>query len=206
MGNQPDPLFFKLFDGERGLLLLNCLEKGYATAQHTYKEAQSGGANQYTFGYDLYHYVVHEIKEGIQADPSGFQIVPERNALLFRLKLGEFTLACHRVGRTEADDISTHFPNNNGAILHMVPHQYLPGLVPEVNQLRNVVLAHMGNPDDGLCAAYLCFPIKAEGERIIKWGYTHELHRRRRPDTLATPMPNRPPPHDIPPAAFGRKQ
>lgn len=78
MGDQPDPLFFKLFDNERTSLLLDCLEKGYATAQHGYKEAQSRGANQYTFGYDLYHYVVHEIKEGIQADPLGFQVVPEK--------------------------------------------------------------------------------------------------------------------------------
>lgn len=206
MGDQPDPLFFKLFDNERTSLLLDCLEKGYATAQHGYKEAQSRGANQYTFGYDLYHYVVHEIKEGIQADPLGFQVVPEKNALLFRLKLGEFTLGCHRVGRTEADDINTHFPNNGGAILHMVPNPYLPGLLPEVNQLRNVVLAHMGNPDDGLCAAYLCFPIQAEGGHISQWAYSLELHRLRRPETLATLANTTPSAHEIPPAAFRRKR
>ena len=206
MGHQPDPLFFELLSEERKSLLLNCLESGYRTAQDCYEEARTRGANQYVFGYILYHYVVHELKQRVQAESSGFQVLPAKKPLLFRLKLGEFILACHRVGWSEEDDIKTHFPNNGGAILEMVPTEYLPGFKPEVSQLRNLVLAHMGNPDDGLCAAYLCFPIEAGGGHITQWAYTHELHRLRRPEALATLANPTPPVREIPPAAVRRKR
>ena len=199
-------MFFELFNEERRLLLLNCLENGYGTAQDCYGEARTRGANQYVFGYDLYHYVVHELKQGVRAKPSGFEVLPAKEPLLFRLKLGEYTLACHRVGQTEDDDIKTHFPNNRGAILHMVPTPYLPGFKPEVSQLRNLVLAHMGNPDDGLCAAYLCFPIGTDQGRLSQWAYTHQLYRIPRPETLATLSTKTPPTREIPPAAFRRRQ
>ena len=136
----------------------------------------------------------------------GSRYYPTKKPLLFRFKLGEFILACHRVGWTEEDDITTHFPNNGGAILEMVPQEYLPGFKPEVSQLRNLVLAHMGNPDDGLCAAYLCFPIEAGGAHITRWAYTHELHRLRRPEALATLANPTPTAREVPPAAFRRKR
>ena len=77
MSAQPDPLFFELFTEERKSLLLNGLESGYKTAQDCYEEARTRGANQYVFGYILYHYVVHELKQRVQAESYGFQILPD---------------------------------------------------------------------------------------------------------------------------------
>ena len=39
----------------------------------------------------------------------------------------------------------------------------------------------MGNREDGLCALYVCFPVRDDAAgRICEWGYTYEILRRLR--------------------------
>jgi hypothetical protein len=49
-------------------------------------------------------------------------------------------------------------------------------LLDRVDALRYVIVAHLGNPTDGLCALYLCIPIQTEGGRIVRWGYAEQLY------------------------------
>lgn len=42
----------------------------------------------------------------------------------------------------------------------------------------NLVLAHLGNHEDGACAIYLCVPISEDNGRITQWEHTHLLWKR----------------------------
>jgi hypothetical protein len=92
----------------------------------------------------------------------------------FRLGIGEFELACHRVGLSEKEDIWSSFPTNDGAAQTMVERQlWLPrvGKDAGIERARKLILAHMGNADDGLRAVYICVPGKTKGGLIMAWAF-----------------------------------
>ncbi|PKN49306.1 MAG: hypothetical protein CVU63_02535 [Deltaproteobacteria bacterium HGW-Deltaproteobacteria-20] len=50
-------------------------------------------------------------------------------------------------------------------------------MVDSVEDLRYAVVAHMGNPRDGLCAVYICIPIQTEFGKIKRWGFAEEIYK-----------------------------
>ena len=128
------------------------------------------GFNNQTFGFNIYHVCVFNLRKAISEFPD--VIVDKTRSNVFRLGVEEFELGVYRVGQFGTENIFTSFPTSNGGVKTMVPNSYLPGLEPDISQARRVILAHMGNPEDLLCAAYLCIPtILDKNDRVSEWGY-----------------------------------
>lgn len=136
------------------------------------------GSNNETFGFTLYHFGVKRLKEAFGDRDLGVKCGKVNNA--FRMFIGPYQIGCYKVGESEHDDIATSFPGNDGAAAELVESQlWLPG-VPKtrgVERAKKVVIAHLGNPDDGFRALYLCVAGKMRGERICEWAYTMLLWR-----------------------------
>jgi len=172
MPSQPSNLFFDCFAEPVVGAFTVALQRAYETACE--KHDPSRGSNEQTFGFDLYHFAAHELER--EAERLGGVIEVEAGRPYFRLRVGQFRLACHRVGRSSAQDIAQCFPTNDGAARALIERQlWLPGMEPRVDLARNLVLAHLGNPEMGLEALYLCIPSREEKDKIAEWGYTHRL-------------------------------
>jgi len=156
--------------------LVAALREAYDTACEHHDPGEGG--NSKTFGYCLYHYAVHEISNSPEKEDGRLEVISTDPT--FRFKVGEFELACHRV---PAGDIWDSFPRNDGAVGEMVDTElWLPGCEPaeesaiDLQDVRKVVLAHQGGPEDGLVAAYICMPIRLNSAgQIEAWGYVKPL-------------------------------
>lgn len=169
----PSELFEATFTDVVKTAIVAAVRRAYDTAcEHHVPEH---GGNAPTFGFTLYHYVVHELCREIEA-VEAMRVISR--VQLFRLGVGEFELACHRVGNSERENIWCAFPNNEGAACTMVEEQlWLPGVEAHrgIEQARKLIIAHFGNPEDGFRAIYLCIPGKTEGARITEWAFTMPL-------------------------------
>ena len=175
MSDQPilDRIFDDTFPDRLKALLVRALRVGYEHAQEIHEPEY--GSNQFTFGTNLWHFIVKELERIIPTANGNIAI--QRDGLLVRLCVRKFKIAVHKVGRHANDDIWHSFPYNDGAINEMVYQPYLTGLAPNLLEADRLVLAHMGNPVDGLGAAYLCIPTRTENGRVVEWGYVYELFR-----------------------------
>ena len=173
MSSDLDDLFGATFNETIRSSLVDALGRAYRNAAEFHDP--SIGSNTFTFGFNLWNFAVHELKRVAGESSGRVSFVSDR--LYFRLRVGKFQIACHRVGRTGADNIWTAFPHNDGAVTEMVFQPYIPGFEPNLSEATRLVLAHMGNPEDCLCAAYLCIPIRVENGRIVQWGYVKKLYR-----------------------------
>jgi hypothetical protein len=184
-------LFEATFTAEVNAAFVEALRAAYETACEHYVPEQ--GSNETTFGFNLYHHAVHEhckmaeVVEGLE--------VLSRNPT-FRLGVGEFELACHRVGSSERENIWASFPNNEGAACTMVEEQlWLPSFAQYlgIEKARKLILAHFGSPEDGLRAVYLCIPGKTENGRITAWMFAQPLWVAEQEERVEEPRPDLPP-------------
>lgn len=163
------------FNGEVKDALLEALGNAYETARDAYMPER--GSNESTFGFGVYHHVVHELSQ-LTPHLANVQIISRQPS--FRMTVGGYELCCHRVGRSETDSIWSSFPNPESAAHSMIEEQlWLPGVQRDVGigLAKRLVLAHMGNSEEGLRAAYLCVPSKANGSRIVAWASAQTLWR-----------------------------
>ncbi|MBK8410157.1 MAG: hypothetical protein IPL19_19545 [Sandaracinaceae bacterium] len=201
----PGELFERTFNPATTEILVRSLRRAYGTACE-HHEPERGG-NEATFGYGLYHYAVHELcLEAERASDEVTEHVTQRQVIknvtsrrvtndvtsckvtmavsskrpLFRLQIGPYEVACHRVGLSERESIWTAFPKNEGAALSMMEEQFrmpLFGFGGGVESARKLILAHLGNADEGMRAVYLCIPGKTEGGRITGWLFARPIFR-----------------------------
>lgn len=180
------PLFDATFMPDLNNAIVRALERAYETAcEHHVPER---GGNEVTFGFTLYNYAVHEL--------CGLAGVVDSVAVnsrhpVFRLRVGQYELACHRVGNSERDNIWSSFPNNDGAVSTMFEEQlWLPAVREHmhVEDARKLILAHLGNSEDGLRAVYLCVPGKTDSGRIIAWVAAHRVWRADEATAAVTPQ------------------
>jgi hypothetical protein len=192
MEERPGPSFDAAFDEAVSSGFVLALERAYDTACEHFVPGL--GSNETTFGFNLYHHAAHELAaeakvlEGVK--------VASRNPR-FRMTAGTYELACHRVGQSAKEDISVSFPNNEGAASTMVESQlWLTGISKgrSLALARKVVIAHLGNAEDGLEAVYLCIPGATDKDRISEWAYSRLLWKRG--DTARIPDSR---PMDFPP-------
>jgi hypothetical protein len=187
----PGPVYDQTFDGKVRSALVDALGQAYETATELHVPAR--GSNERTFGYGLYEFAVHELGQVARALPEQLSIASMYPS--FRLGVGDFELACHRVGRSVWDDIYASFPNAESAAYTMVEEQlWLPHVVRHVGleNARRLVLAHMGNPEESLRAVYLCIPGRTQGTRIVEWAFAEALwvaDRAESVGTLSAPRP-----------------
>lgn len=181
MNNDPDSprpgdAYEAVFTEQVRSALVDALGRAYSTATDLHEPAR--GSNERTFGYGLYEYAVHEL--GVQAEELGDAVQVLTRHPSFRLGIGEYEVACHRVGRSEHDCIWSCFPNSESAAHTMHEEQlWLPGMSKHlgVESARRVVLAHLGNTEDGFRAAYVCIPWRTEGTRIVEWAHADCIWR-----------------------------
>jgi hypothetical protein len=173
MDSKPHSSFYSTFSGSVQRSLVRALTIAYSDACQDH-HPDSGGDEQ-LYGLSVYKYSIHRIAEVAELSPAVFTSVVMRPE--FRVVAGQYEFCCHRVGRTAGEDILRSFPNNDGAAAKMIQIPYLPGCEPVIAELRKLVLAHMGNVEDGLQAVYLCFPVREENGRIVEWGYAEEIYR-----------------------------
>jgi len=171
MTTQP-ALLRQTFSPELSAQIIAILKRGYRTARE--KHDPENGSDALLFGLSVYTFIRHEfIKAALEVDCE-IEVSSERPAL--RLRVGEFVMACHCVGDYAVQDIDACFPNNDCAAPRMIEnHLWLPGMGPQVESARKVILAHLGNPETGLEAAYICIPCDEEDGLISEWAYTHQL-------------------------------
>jgi hypothetical protein len=185
LNEHPGPAFALAFGPEAQDLLVRALRRAYETVCEHHDPAR--GADAQTFGFCAYKYAAFEIDREAKTNTKAIT-VSSRNPI-FRFVIGGFELACHRVGDSEHDDIAVSFPGNNGAVVQMIEEQLWLDNVPRGQALtdaRSVVLAHMGNPEDGLRAVYLCIAEEAKDGRISRWAYSELVWRADLDATIST--------------------
>jgi hypothetical protein len=187
----------KTFIEEINNLLNTALDISYSSASEKHDPEQ--GANNNTFGTDIYHFSCFELTKIAEASEGRIKIIS--TFPVFRLKVGQFEIANHKVGNSELDDIKYSFPNTHRAACakreYFNPNQ-LPIDFPkdtentvkntETHVPYNLVLAHMGNHVLGLCAVYLCRPGRVENDKIKEWEFTKQLWKRSENITIPNPL------------------
>lgn len=202
----PSPEFSEAFSESFCEDLRQALDAAYEIAAEKHEPAV--GSDALTFGVTLYRFVWHRLQALVERHPETLKV--ERIGNTDRLYLGKYVLGCYRVGSSADADIHRSFPSNDeGAMTMMIDprQQFFPGmeLKPEdFADHRNYVIAHLGNPEDGLGAIYLCIPAGEFGQKVRRWAYTHLVWRRceakaQRPvdSTPSKLLPPAPPPEDV---------
>lgn len=137
------------------------------------------GHNSATFGFCVYHCCKFEFAKIASLPDSTVTIFKENP---FFLKIGKSLAGFYKVGYSSNDNIWDSFPKNTHGALQLVDYDltntYLPGFEKKVELRHNIILSHLGNPEEGLCALYICIPSRVENGHIREWGYADLLWKR----------------------------
>lgn len=169
------------FDETVRRTIVHVLDEAYQEAGIRYDEEI--GCNGFTFGTDLYQFAKFRFQGNGERAAAPIMLGETSSELELRLRVGHFTVACHRVGGSASEDIADCFPSSSGG----------PGRLARLNAVQleldlgdgggqplpaNVVVAHLGNPDHGLEAVYLAIPFGvSEAGKINGWAYTELMWR-----------------------------
>ena len=152
--------------------LLEGLEAAY---EELPSRAEMPGFDNTVAGQAIYRSPHHWLPE--LAAEFDLEVIHENNALLYRV--GSHLFTCQRVSSFTAD-IRSAFPRSYKAGLREF-HEYHRGQMHFDFARRDhgkqppLVLAHMGNRDDGLISAHLCRPATVEQGQIRSWEFAYEL-------------------------------
>ena len=158
------------------------------------------GHDTMTFGLMVYKSKVHFLSQ-LEEEFDTIKVLSRHP--YFSLKLNDYKISTYSAGHSDEDDIETAFPLNKtrASIITTQNERQLrlpfPGYEdPDDSQCREVILADIGNHENGLMKLFLGIPIKTDGDgRIIQWGTTVSLWE----DgglTLPTSLPS---PNNLPP-------
>lgn len=156
--------------------LVEVLDEAYQLASARYDPEL--GCNGFTFGTDLYHFAKFRLQGRGEPALAPIPLGETSSELELRLRVSEFNVAVHRVGCSSGEDISACFPSSSGgparlARLNAVQLELQLGWTGAAPFASNVVVAHLGNPENGLEAVYLAVPFGvAESGKINAWAYT----------------------------------
>jgi hypothetical protein len=135
------------------------------------------GCNTSTFGTEIYHFACFRLEERVGDLGEDAKVALRHPA--FRLEIGGFEVGCHKVGDLETDSIWRSFPQSEFAGETLASPQLLLFGGEGKGQIGGIVIAHQGNPTQGLCALYLCLPDSVNDRgRIDHWGHVEPLWRR----------------------------
>lgn len=172
----PGSKFQETFSDEVTRAMVDALAAAYDRACDLHEP--EWGCDEQSFGFLVYKFAVHALCEEFANEHDNTEVTNRLPA--FRLRAGEYQLACHKVGHRAGDDIHSCFPGNDNAAPRMVEGQlWLDGVdrdagTTNLERARKLILAHLGNPEDGLQAVYLCFPRRTGNDgKISEWAYSH---------------------------------
>jgi len=162
--------------------LVEALTEAYEVTDERY--APQYGHDAMTFGLMLYKSKVHFLKK-LAEQHEWIRIV--NYGACFRFEINGYTLATHRIGDSVNEDVASLFPGNKTAAPKLATKNKNQLLLPfpddgrqdgtdvyDDSGCRNLILADIGNPEDGFCMLYLNVPIDVSPDgRVGKWGTTH---------------------------------
>ena len=151
----------------------------------------SVGSDAQWFGFTVWKFAENRLKKIIEQGKH-----PLRDATAggqFRVGFGHFVMATYSCGHSAPDDPSNEFPNNDsgaGFLTEINTGQY-PLKIDGFGERPGVavVLAHYGNPENGLEAVYLKRPSAQIAGKITEWGHIEEIWRIGGSATGGTPTP-----------------
>jgi hypothetical protein len=122
----------------------------------------------------------------------------------FLFRVNDFVISSYRVGDGLDVEIANAFPANNGGapMLALANQQQMSfefmkdgtKVADDIN-CRNLILAHRGNANVGLCDLFWGVPSLVDAKlRIIEWSSTFEIWRRDSSSTGIPPNQGTPPP------------
>lgn len=159
--------------------IVKLLRIAYDTEVEKYDE--SLGYNPTTFGFCVYHLAKFRLQKHL-SEFSGIEFsTVDQIGALFRMHGGQYNVGVYKVGHSAQTNIWEAFPpTENGANPGKNEGQpFLGGfelsMLDDVTKNHYVIVAHLGNPKDGLVAVYLCIPMESEHGKIKRWGYAEQI-------------------------------
>jgi len=140
--------------------LTEAVAQAYADAGDNHKpEVGSSGR---TYGTEVYEFCWFRI------DESGLVKVTRREPYWF--DLDDAMVACHRVGDSATDHIEECFPRDRSEWPTTLSRQGSFDFASQPGVTNNVlVLAHIGNPQEGLLQLHLGRPLVGEDGYLVRW-------------------------------------
>jgi uncharacterized membrane protein len=101
----------------------------------------------------------------------------------FEFQIGEYAISCYSAGHTDTVDAKNSFPNNRTRAGRIAEANSLQARLFEDlwddSACRQLILAHKGNPDEGLLEVFVAVPVtKGEDGRVKEWGTVYTLWSR----------------------------
>lgn len=138
-------------------------------------------------GHDLmvYGLMVYKTKTHLLAqledEQKNIRLIHQRPS--FCLQVGRYRLSTYSAGRSASSDIEVSFPlNRTRAAMITTRNQRQLELFPQSestgddSMCREIILAEIGNPEDGALKVFLAIPVdKDKDGRITRWGTTYPL-------------------------------
>lgn len=147
------------------------------------------GVDGQIFAFAVYKIASHLFQERVDVDLPGAAVV--WNGRGRELVCGGRHIRWNKVGSSERDRIDESFPSRSRSAALMADanmEQLTLGL--RDGEPANWILAHVGNPVDGLRALYLAAPIEVRGGQVAGWARWLAIYDAARPDeTLPPAMP-----------------
>ncbi|MGE0789763.1 MAG: hypothetical protein AB7S26_29085 [Sandaracinaceae bacterium] len=177
----PPDGFDDAFGAEVIDLIKEAFDLAYDDASEDY-DPDGKGSDLFLFGSSIFTFARHQLIRLIEERGSelGMGVITKRPHFVFRV--GRFRASFYRVGERASESIATSLPRNRRGAPNMVdPQLVLPGEEFEpkprdVRDARNLIIAHHGNPDDGLQAVHACVGIRNEDESTVReWAFARAI-------------------------------
>ena len=177
----PSQEFLNSFTPEVCAGFVDALMQAYSDAVEGHRP--ECGSNPLTFGVNVYSFACKRLGGLADSEDETSVMIQSKNPS-FRIRVGTAEIGCHKVGNNAEQDIWSSFPGNRGGIRTLVEEQQSFAFIkPEEVQGRKFVLAHMGNPEDGLCAVFVCQAKRLDQHgQVAEWEFVHEIWKRDKRD------------------------
>lgn len=173
-------LLEQTFTPEINKKLVDCLSQAYEATSDSY--APENGHDGMVFGLMVYKSAIYFLNELSYFDDTIKVIF--RNPR-FLMQIGNFTVATYKVGSSFDSDLESAFPNNRigaykmaEANLRQMSFDFMEDgtELEDDSSCTNVILAHVGNVEEGLIEVFLGIPTKFNDQRqITGWGTVFKI-------------------------------
>jgi hypothetical protein len=157
------------------------------------------GIDGQIFGFVVYKMAAHIFESEIPL-LSGARV--EWNGRGREIRRGDKHVRWNKVGHSEQDEIGSSFPSRSKSAA-IAAERNLKQLDLGFGDEQPVhwIIAHAGNPLDGLRSLYLAAPIETRNDRVVGWLRWHALYDGNHPDDvnpiLPEPGPIQPEPEEL---------
>jgi len=160
--------------------LVNSLSQAYSVSGDSY--APENGHDGMVYGLMLYKAATYFLNE-LSYTEDWLQVV--LRSPRFLMKIGKFLVAVYKVGDSFDTEPETAFPNNRvgayklaKANLNQMSFEFMEDgeEIEDDSKCTNLILAHVGNMDEGLTQVFLGVPTKFnEQQQITGWGTVYPI-------------------------------